>query len=218
MPESELEYKYWGKRASSYEDGFLTTVGSSIYDEITEWLARQFNSSDTVVELGCGTGLFSRTVAKSVKHLTATDLSPAMVRLSQEKLIRYDNVEIRIEDCYDTTFEHATFDAVMMTNLIHIVKSPLKVLRESNRILKPNGRVIIADVTGDGMSLLSKLGLIFRYLNNLGKPCPFNRNIAIAEITGIAKEAGFEIDECISFGETTKAICACGRKKHKGNH
>ena len=90
-------------------------------------------------------------IADKVKHLTATDLAPEMVGKAEGKLSQFGNVEVQIEDCYDTSFEDNTFDALLMVNLLHIMKEPVTVLEESRRVLKDDGRVVIVDVTGYGM-------------------------------------------------------------------
>ena len=212
MPGSEKEYKYWGKRSNTHDDDFLYIVGLTIPREIKEWLILQFEVTDMVLELGCGSGGFSEMIADKVKHLTATDLAPEMVEKAKEKLSQFGNVEVQKEDCYNTSFKDNTFDAVLMVNLLHIVKEPVVVLKESARILKDDGRAVIVDVTGYGMPFLSKMGLGFRYIKKWRSPAPYSRNFAPEEVTEIAQEAGFMVEESILIGKDTKAVCVTGRK------
>ena len=76
MPESEEEYRYWGKRASAHEENYLYIVGAAINQEVKGWLINQFKDTDMVLELGCGSGNYSKMFADRVKHLTAIDLGP----------------------------------------------------------------------------------------------------------------------------------------------
>jgi ubiquinone/menaquinone biosynthesis C-methylase UbiE len=212
MPLSEKEYEYWGKRADMYEESSFCVVGHTLFREIEGWLTNQFVDTDMVLELGCGSGVFSGMIASKVKHLTAADLVPEMVEQTREKLSRYSNAEVQREDCYSTSFEDNRFDAVLMVNLLHIVKDPVAVLREGNRVLKDDGRAIIVDFTGYKMRFLAKVGLILRYCRKWGKPCPFNKNFNPAGLAEIAEKAGFMIEERKLIGKDTKAVCLVGEK------
>ena len=151
-------------------------------------------------------------IADKVEHLTATDLAPDMIGRAEGKLSQFSNVEVQIEDCYNTSFQEDMFDAVLLVNLLHIVKDPVTVLRESRRVLKDDGRVVIADVTGYGMPFLSKMGLGLRYLRRWGMPTPYNRNLSPVKLAVLVKEAGFVVAEAKLIGRDTKAVCLIGQK------
>ena len=212
MPGSKEEYKYWGKRASIHDSDFLYIAGSTIPRKIKEWLILQFEDTGTVLELGCGSGNHSKMIADRVKHLIATDLAPEMIKEAEEKLSEFSSVEVQIEDCYNTSFEDNTFNALLMVNLIHIVKEPVMVLEESRRVLKDDGRVVIVDVTGYEMPFFKKMALGLRYMKKWRSPAPYSRNFSLEELTAIVKEAWFVVEESKLIGEDTKAICVRGRK------
>ena len=150
-------------------------------------------------------------IADRVKYLTATDLSQDMIEKAKDKLNQLSNVEVRIADSYNTLFEDSMFDGVLLVNLLHIVKDPIAVLNESNRVLKDNGRVVIVDFTGYGMPLLQKLTLGFRYLKTWGSPAPYNKNLSPDKLVEIVKEAGFMVEESKLIGKDTKAVCLRAR-------
>ena len=212
MPGSAQEYKYWDKHASAHEEGYLYIVGATINQQLKGWLVNQFEDTDTVLELGCGSGGFSEMIADKVKYLTATDLAPEMIEKAKEKLSQFGNAEVQIEDCYNTSFEDNTFDAVLMVNLLHIVGNPVLILKESRRVLNAGGRIEIVDVTGYGMGLFTKLGLGIRYLRRYGSPCSLSKNLSPDEVAAIAEEAGFVVEESELVGDDTKAVCLRGRK------
>ena len=212
MPGSEREYRYWGKISSTHDNDVRYIVGATIQQEIKGWLINKFRDTDVVLELGCGTGFYSEAIADRVKHLTATDLAPEMVEMAKEKLSQYSNIKVQLEDCYDTSFEDNRFDAILMTNLIHIVKDPIAVLRESHRVLKNDGRIVIADYTGYGMPFLSKMRLGIRYMRKFGKPAPYNKSFSPDKLAGIVKQAGFVVEESRLIGKGTKAVCLRGKK------
>jgi ubiquinone/menaquinone biosynthesis C-methylase UbiE len=212
MPGSEQEYTYWGRRASTFDKGNLYITGVEVNEVIKGWLTGQFNEGDVVMELGCGTGFYSEMVAGRVKQLTATDLAPEMIELAKQNLAQFTNVELRIEDCYNTTFKENDFDGVLMANLLHVVMDPLAVIKESHRVLKDNGRIVIVNITGYGMSFSKKLAMVIRALRKYGKPCSYARVLIPEEVEGMMREAGFVVEESTLLGEDIKALCVRGKK------
>ena len=212
MPGSREEYEYWGERAHGHEESYLYIVGPTINQELKSWLSTQFKDTDHVLELGCGSGNYAKMVANRVKHLTATDLAPEMVEEAQKKLSGFINVEVQKEDCYSTSFEDNTFDAVLMTNLLHIVKDPVTVMKESHRVLKDDGQAIIIDVTGYKMPFFKKMGMGFRYMRTWHRPPPHGMNPSPGKLATIVKEAGFVVEESKLLGKDAKAVCLRGKK------
>ena len=206
------EHEYWGKLARTFHCDALYVVGSAVYQEVEGWLQKQFRDTDTVLELGCGTGFFSEMIADRVKHLTATDLAPEMIEQAKNNLSQFSNVELKIEDGYATSFEDDGFDALLLVNLLHIVERPIAVLKESHRVLSSDGRIVIVDVTGHGMSLLKKMKLVIRYLRKFGKPPSNNKSFSQDELAAMINEAGFAVEETELIGNDTKAVCLTGKK------
>jgi ABC-2 type transport system ATP-binding protein len=212
MPRSEKEYKYWDKRASAFHQNNLYVTGAKVNQVIKEWLVEQFEEEDIVLELGCGSGFYSDMVAGIVKQFTATDLAPEMIGQTKQNLVQFTNIEIRIEDCYNTSFKDNAFDCVLMANLLHIVMDPLAVLREGYRVLKNNGKIVIVDVTVYGMSLIKMIALGIRYARRYGRPCSYGKNFRPEELEEMVREVGFMVEESKLLGEDTKVVCLRGKK------
>lgn len=212
MPGSEKEYKYWDRLASSFDQDNLYVTGVKVNQVIRGWLVEQFNEGDVVLELGCGTGFYSEMVIGRIKQLTATDLAPEMIEQAKRNLAHFTNVEVRIEDCYNTSFKDNVFDGVLMANLLHIVMDPLAVLMEGHRVLKDNGRIVIVDFTGYGMSFVKYMAMGIRFLRRYGRPCSYSRNLRPEELVGMVREAGFVVEESKLLGEDSIAVCLRGKK------
>jgi len=103
-------------------------------------------------------------------------------------------------------------DALLLVNLLHIVERPIAVLKESHRVLSSDGRIVIVDVTGHGMSMLKKMRLVIRYLRKFGKPPSNNTSFSQDELAAMIKEAGFAVEESVLIGKNTKAVCLTGKK------
>ncbi len=203
---------YWSRFAHGYDEGVEYIVGRTIQDEITRRLSEERNLGE-VIELGCGTGYFTKTIAKNAVHVLATDLSDEMCEEAKIKLKRFQNISIKKVDCENIPFPPHRFDTVVAVNLLHFIKKPDVCLKESNRILKDNGSLLLADYTGYGMNWFNKIKLIFRFLKKCGKPPSYTQtNISPDSFNSMVIDAGFKVEEIQLIGDKTKALFLKGRK------
>jgi ubiquinone/menaquinone biosynthesis C-methylase UbiE len=110
-----------------------------------------------VLDMGCGTGLAARAIARGADFagaVTGIDLSPYLVeaakRLAHEEGLA-EHLEFRPGDVHRLDFADATFDALVAHTLFSHVEDPLSVLKEAARVVKPGGMIGIFD--GDYASL-----------------------------------------------------------------
>lgn len=215
MSTPTTEHQYWEDRSETFDEDASYIAGTDLSDEIKRWLQKQFTRTDTVLELGCGTGTFSEAVAPLVKDLTATDMSEPMLDLARTKLGGHSNVRFEKQDAYSTTFDESTFDAVFMVNLLHVVHDPALILRECGRVVKTGGRIVVADATSRGTPLLAGLALGLRYLRRWGRPPASNTNLSLDDLGGLAREAGFIVKDEALIGTKIKAACVTGFKQSR---
>lgn len=98
-----------------------------------------------VLEIGCGTGDFSRLLARRAERVLAVDLSPQMIRLARERSRAYPNVEFVAGDVMDCRLPAGQFDCVAtLTTLHHLPAEPALIkIREA---LKPGGTFLCLDL------------------------------------------------------------------------
>jgi ubiquinone/menaquinone biosynthesis C-methylase UbiE len=125
---------------------------------LREYLDAMLIDADArVLDLGCGTGLAARALARRpgfAGRVDGIDLSPHLVAAA-ERLAREDGVEDRTHfatgDARGVPFADATFDAAVAHTLLSHVDDPPAVLKEIARAVKPGAPVGIFD--GDYASL-----------------------------------------------------------------
>ena len=203
---------YWSRFARRYERAEAYVVGNDILETITERLRKQINLGE-VIELGCGTGHFTKVVATNADHVMATDLSGPMVETARRQLKGFTNVTVRTVSAHRTPFSSGRFDTVLMANLIHVVENPLACLQEAYRILKTGGAILVVDFTNFGMSWLEKIRLALRYLSKFGIPPRHGQaNLSPRKLRLLVTQAGFKIEgvELITAG--TRAVYVKGKK------
>ncbi len=104
--------------------------------------AAKITSRDKVLEIGCGTGLFTRKVFEATQaQIVATDLSDALLEQARELLAE---AIFQSEDAMNLSFADQTFDVVFGNSVLHHLDFR-QALTEMNRVLKPGGRIAFAE-------------------------------------------------------------------------
>jgi ubiquinone/menaquinone biosynthesis C-methylase UbiE len=196
---------YWSRFADDFEEKSNYVVGKSDINIVLNKLSEQKNLKNTL-ELACGNGQYSKVLAKRTNKLIATDFSDEMLNVAKNQLSSISNIEIAKADCFNLPYTDNSFDTIFMANLLHVIQFPEKVVAESKRVLKKNGKIIIIDYTLEGMTFFNKIGLIFRYLKTYGKPPSKGQNLTKKDIREIVKSCGFTIEVENLIGNNSKTI------------
>jgi ArsR family transcriptional regulator len=99
-----------------------------------------------VGDLGCGTGSLVASLAPHVAHVHAIDASTEMLDAARSRLAGARNVTITESPLETLPLIDATLDAAIMLLVLHHVAQPVRVLSEARRVLKPGGRLLVADM------------------------------------------------------------------------
>jgi ubiquinone/menaquinone biosynthesis C-methylase UbiE len=118
-----------------------------------EFLARHVPAPcREALEVGCGTGAFSRRLAKSSERVLALDLSPNMVGLARERSARFPNIEFRVADVLEMELPAERFDCIATIATLHHLPVA-EVLPKLKGALKPGGVLLVLDLfQGEGLS------------------------------------------------------------------
>ena len=103
------------------------------------------------VELGCGTGRFTRAYARRCRSVDALDLSAAMVEVARDRLADLPQVRVQLADAAATELPAGSADCVVVLNLLYIVPDPAAILAEARRLLQPGGTLVAASLTMEGV-------------------------------------------------------------------
>ena len=108
---------------------------------------------ETVLDVGCGTGTLLMEVSRRVARVgRVVGIDPGrqqIVRARTKAARRSVHIEFQIGVIEHLAFPDQTFDVVFSTLMMHHLPAPLKRqgLTEIARVLKPGGRLVIADFT-----------------------------------------------------------------------
>ncbi len=89
-----------------------------------------------VVDLGCGSGAFTRLLCDAGFAAEGVDLSPRLVALARRM---HPHIAFREGDVEALSFPDGTFDGVLLSGIVHHLPDPSRCAAEVRRILKPGG-------------------------------------------------------------------------------
>ncbi len=118
-------YEAWyetpeGRRADELEKGVL------------DWLLREFPRPGNVLEIGCGTGHFSRWLGGQGLAAVGLDYSPAM--LAQARTL--DSVPLVLSDARRLPFADDAFDLATFVTTLEFLEQPQEALAEALRVTR----------------------------------------------------------------------------------
>ncbi len=207
------EKDFWSKHVDNFDKYNNYIIGIKDMTIIQEEISK-LNSLGDILELACGSGIYTDILFKNSKSYLATDLSKEMLEHTKNKFSSSENIRFEQADAMNLKYEEESFDTVFMANLLHIVPDYNEVIKEALKVLKPNGRLITLDFTTSEMKFIDKLTLIYRFLKSYGKPevkaekSNFTRN----EIKRLFESYNLEVQMIKMLGNKNKAILGIAKK------
>ncbi len=139
------EKKFWNRNADKYDK----QVGefNEAYKKTLDHTIENTSPKSDILEVGCGTGIISLGIAPHIHSLVATDISENMISIAEKKAIdaNIKNITFLNTDGYNLGQGNKKFDAILIYNVLHLVKKPQQILLETKKHLKTEGIIFIAD-------------------------------------------------------------------------
>lgn len=145
MDEYEEVRTIYNEIAELYHKKRLTPEDSTWNDLLEvpamEAMLRPLVQGKRVLDLGCGTGLLTRTINDWGGHVRGIDISEEMIRLAREQNPKLEFVVGRSDNL---PFDDGEFDIVASSLVMHYLKDLLPTFKEVSRILVSGGRFIFS--------------------------------------------------------------------------
>jgi SAM-dependent methyltransferase len=203
---SESEYQeasrqQWSDAAKSWADAAEEEeTGAS--GDATPWMleAAELQPGQRVLELACGAGRVGLQAASRVGPdgtVLCSDFSQAMVDAVAERVERLGipNVSTQVLDAQQLELPDEDFDAVLCRFGYMLMADPQQALRESARVLRPDGRLVLAvwGVADENLWLSLIIDALIDHLNapppEPGTPGPFSLG-DVDRLQALVEEAG----------------------------
>ena len=152
------------------------------------------NTGDEVLIVGAGTGLDLEFITETC-HITATDITPAMIALALRKNIRYKrNLNAEVMDGQNLNLPESSVDKIILHLILAVIPDPIECLKECERVLKPGGNITIFDKFVPAGHRLSLVRKIFNPVTNFLFSDITRRFETIVSATNLIIESDFPAD------------------------
>ncbi|HEY5127116.1 MAG TPA: methyltransferase domain-containing protein [Bradyrhizobium sp.] len=150
-----------------------------------------------VLDVACGPGFLSAAIAKTAREVVAFDLTPEMLKKAAQRCAEsgLGNIAFREVNAAELSFAGAAFDALVTRLSVHHFDRPKRVFDEIFRVLRPGGRLVIADVISSEIPAEAELQNAIEVLRDPSHV----RMLPGSELSSLVKEAGFAIEQLTTW-------------------
>ncbi len=199
----------------SYEEALVNHIPEEMryrsYGCGSPVLEAGIGEGETVVDLGSGTGIECFIAARLVGprgRVIGIDMGETMLAQAERARIRvsrnldYDNVEFRHAFLESLPLDDDSVDVVISNCVVNLSPEKRRVFREIHRVLKPQGRLVISDITFDG-----DIPLDIKYDEKLRGEC-IGGALSYRDLFGLLNDIGFS-DSRIVKGFLYRTVRGC---------
>lgn len=161
-PEGQFQYPTGraGLEALAYDPEIIQNLpesaGASYCGVGNPFTLGPIHQGDVVLDIGCGVGVDTLIAAMMVGpegKVVGVDMTPEMLERAIKNLneTNLNNVTFEPASAENLPFPDESFDVVISNGVFNLIPDKVKALAEVYRVLKPSGRMMIADqiLTGD---------------------------------------------------------------------
>ena len=185
---------YWTTRANSFSQSIKEDLLSFKRDAWKKLISENSGQSENVcaLDIGTGPGFFSVIMSDLGYKVTAVDCSENMLLEARRNVENAGfSVQFVKADVHKLPFSDNTFDLLVCRNLVWTLENPAEAYKESYRVLKNNGRLLVFDANWylrlQDTTLQEKYEQNKKLMENLGYESPLSREQKI-EIEKIARK------------------------------
>jgi SAM-dependent methyltransferase len=118
-------------------------AGRQRWKRRVQMLSGHLRPGMAILEIGCGTGFFTRELIRRGADIVAIDVSPDLLEIAKAKYSA-PNVRYEIQNACALTYADAMFDSVVGSSILHHLEIE-EALREIFRVLKPGGTIYFTE-------------------------------------------------------------------------
>ena len=152
------------------------------------------SSSDRVVDVACGPAFLTMAFAEKCRHAVGVDATGELLNGARREAARrrIDNVAFVLGDVNRLVLRDRSCDVASCRAAFHHFPDPANVLSEMQRLLRPGGTILIADM------LASKDPEQAAYHDRIERLCDptHTRALAGTEFEQLFRDAGLELLHC----------------------
>lgn len=143
-------YKFFGGLATQPEDLMVPIINQGIQDGLNTVLKPKHKS---ILDLACGTGMYTRSLSREAYHVWAVDLSIEMLKQAKSKLKEENlkNVTLARADALKLPFSDGQFHGVSCIGAMQLFSDIDATLAEIRRVIKDCGTLAVMTYVKEGV-------------------------------------------------------------------
>jgi len=133
----------FNKLADSYDSWYGSAVGQMcdrLEKKAFDNLIGNHNGGKQLLEIGCGTGHWSRYFGEKGFEVTGIDVSEEMIKTANRKNIPH--CHFQVADAHSLSFFDNSFDIAVAITTLEFSENPEKIISEMARCVKPKGKLL----------------------------------------------------------------------------
>ena len=144
---------YNEEQALEYERIINQTVYKYYVDKKLQMIKKWINKESVLLDVGCGTGAYTTSLAKNCKIIIGIDISPKMVERghSKAKQTGLSNTYFLVADVANLPFDKGIFDLVFSVNLFHHVANKNIIAKGLFRCIKQQGHILVFELNPNSL-------------------------------------------------------------------
>jgi SAM-dependent methyltransferase len=184
----------WNALLYDQKHSFVSEYGKSLIPLLEP------QPNESILDLGCGTGHLTKTIAETSAHVVGIDSSASMIETARTT---YPDLEFLVADARNFSFP-MPFDAIFSNAALHWIPEAEEVVRSIAAALKPGGR-FVAEFGGKGniATIISALQQSLREVANIEADFGWYYP-SIGEYTSLLERYGLTVRLALLFDRPTK--------------
>lgn len=138
--------------SEDYDTWYETKMGKFVDEVESEAIFSLLDLPEnaTILDVGCGTGNFTYKLANMGYNCVGIDIAGNMLKHAKAKQ-KDKKIKFLEKNAEQTNFEDESFDCIISVTAFEFMPYPDLIYKEMQRLLKPNGSIIIGTIQKGGL-------------------------------------------------------------------
>jgi SAM-dependent methyltransferase len=194
FPPTDTVRQQFGPVASAYASSDYHSSGPDLAKLVE---GAGLTGKERVIDIGCGAGHTAIALAPHAAQVTAVDITPEMLAVAADLAARrgLTNIDFERQDATKLPYPDARFDVAASRVAAHHYHDLRAFVAEAARVLKPGGRLMLADTIAPEDPALDTFCNAFELLRDPSHV----RNWRVSEWSALMREHGLEPEVLYQF-------------------
>lgn len=194
FPPTDTVRRQFGPVASAYASSNYHSSGPDLAKLVE---GAGLTGNERVIDIGCGAGHTAIALAPHAARVTAVDITPEMLGVAADLAARrgLTNIDFERQDATNLPYPDGRFDVAASRVAAHHYHDVHAFVSEAARVLKPGGRLMLADTIAPEDPALDSFCNAFELLRDPSHV----RNWRVSEWFALLRDQGLEPETLLAF-------------------